>query len=293
MKPTTNQAATLQSPRKSQKAPTFNKDNSTQTTLLTHYMDLAQSFRVSSIEPQSPHKLDRIKKGLEEDRGYLSDGGKVSITPALPPQTPRGLHPPHASSVQRPSTSPQSSPLATRPTPPSSATLSNGKPILFYHAHDPYYGFTNFSSDPIEYNGKKYPTSEHLFQSLKFMERRPDLAEHIRTCSTRPRVVFDEAHRFSPEVRSDWLQVRIEMMDFVLWHKFSQNRHLKEELLSTGDAELVEDSDKDSFWGIGVERKGQNQLGKALVRLRTKLRDEQNNSAGSKALTLLRKTVGR
>jgi predicted NAD-dependent protein-ADP-ribosyltransferase YbiA (DUF1768 family) len=48
-------------------------------------------------------------------------------------------------------------------------TFSNGKPnkILFYHAHDPYYGFTNFSSDPIEYNGKKYPTSEHLFQSLK------------------------------------------------------------------------------------------------------------------------------
>ncbi|KAG1806018.1 hypothetical protein EV424DRAFT_254559 [Suillus variegatus] len=170
MKPTKNQAATLQSPRKSQKAPTFNKDNSTQTTLLTHYMDLAQSFRVSSIEPQSPHKLDRIKKGLEEDRGYLSDGGKVSITPtspALPPRTPRGLHPPHTSSVKRPSTSPQSSPLATRPTPPSSAIPSNGKPILFYHAHDPYYGFTNFSSDPIDYNGKKYPTSEHLFQSLK------------------------------------------------------------------------------------------------------------------------------
>lgn len=73
----------------------------------------------------------------------------------------------------------------------------------------------------------------------------------------------------------------------------SENRHLKEELLSTGDAELVEDSDKDSFWGIGVDRKGQNQLGKALVRLRTQLRDEQSNSAGSIALTLLRKTVGR
>ncbi|OJA12649.1 hypothetical protein AZE42_07956 [Rhizopogon vesiculosus] len=47
------------------------------------------------------------------------------------------------------------------------------------------------------------------------------------------------------------------------------------ELLSTGDAELVEDSDKDSFWGIGADREGQNQLCKALVRLRTTLRDEQ------------------
>jgi len=41
------------------------------------------------------------------------------------------------------------------------------KRILFYHKHDPYYGFTNFSAHPVVYNGKKYPTSEHLFQSFK------------------------------------------------------------------------------------------------------------------------------
>jgi len=29
-------------------------------------------------------------------------------------------------------------------------------------------------------------------------------------------------------------------MDLVLWHKFTQNNHLKKELLSTGEAELVE-----------------------------------------------------
>jgi hypothetical protein len=39
--------------------------------------------------------------------------------------------------------------------------------ILFYHKHDPYYGFTNFSNHPVVYQGKKYPTSEHLFQSFK------------------------------------------------------------------------------------------------------------------------------
>lgn len=165
MKPTTNQAnqvATLQSPRKSQNAPTSKSSQ----TLLTHHMDIAKSFLVSSTEQQSSRKLDRIRKGLE-DRGYLSDGGKVNIvptSPALPPRTPRGSHPPRVSSAQRPSTSPQSSSLTTRPTTPSNTTLLNEKPnkILFYHAHDPYYGFTNFSSDPIEYNGKKYPTSEHL-----------------------------------------------------------------------------------------------------------------------------------
>ena len=39
--------------------------------------------------------------------------------------------------------------------------------VLFYHKHDPYYGFTNFSQHPVVYKGKKYPTSEHLFQSFK------------------------------------------------------------------------------------------------------------------------------
>ena len=39
--------------------------------------------------------------------------------------------------------------------------------ILFYHKDQPYYGFTNFSPHPVIYEGKKYPTSEHLFQSFK------------------------------------------------------------------------------------------------------------------------------
>lgn len=39
--------------------------------------------------------------------------------------------------------------------------------ILFYHRHEPHYGFTNFSDHPVTYGGKKYPTSEHLFQSFK------------------------------------------------------------------------------------------------------------------------------
>jgi hypothetical protein len=39
--------------------------------------------------------------------------------------------------------------------------------ILFYHRDQPYYEFTNFALYPVRYDGKVYPTSEHLFQSLK------------------------------------------------------------------------------------------------------------------------------
>lgn len=78
-------------------------------------------------------------------------------------------------------------------------------------------------------------------------------------------------------------------MDLALWHKFTQHQDLKNELLSTGDAELVEvginmysridlltcdqDSDKDAFWGVGPDGNGRNELGKALERLRIQLRN--------------------
>ncbi|KAJ7614087.1 hypothetical protein FB45DRAFT_937912 [Roridomyces roridus] len=144
--------------------------------------------------------------------------------------------------------------------------------ILFYHKTDPHYGFTNFSPHPVHYDNKMYPTSEHLFQSFKFEQHRPDIAEHIRTCSHRATVALAQARRYQSDVRPDWKNINVEVMDLVLWQKFTQHPSLKQELLATGDAELVENSDKDSFWGIGANKQGQNELGKALERVRAKLR---------------------
>ncbi|KAF9061125.1 DUF1768-domain-containing protein [Rhodocollybia butyracea] len=144
--------------------------------------------------------------------------------------------------------------------------------ILFYHKHNPHYGFTNFSPHPVTYNGKRYPTSEHLFQSFKFQGHRPDIAEHIRTCGERPSAAFSEARRFQAEVRPDWKKINVEKMDETIYHKFTQHASLMNELLATGNAELVEDSDKDAFWGVGADGKGRNELGKALERLREQFR---------------------
>lgn len=167
-----------------------------------------------------------------------------------------------------------SNPPSPLPSSPSRSPRGPRPRILFYHKHDPHYGFTNFSPHNVKYNGKVYPTSEHLFQSFKFQGYRDDLAEHIRLCSPFPSVAFSEARRFPDHVRPDWRQVNIRMMDEAIYPKFIQHKDLMAELLATGDAELVEDSDKDSFWGIGADGKGSNELGKALERLRTRIRKE-------------------
>ena len=59
-------------------------------------------------------------------------------------------------------------------TPPDSPFGGSPRPrpkILFYHKHDPHYGFTNFSNHSVTYKGRKYSTSEHLFQSFKVGDR--------------------------------------------------------------------------------------------------------------------------
>jgi len=73
-------------------------------------------------------------------------------------------------------------------------------------------------------------------------------------------------------VNKNWKYDNIKAMETTIWHKFTQHGSLREELLATGDAELIENSDKDAFWGCGADGKGRNELGRALVRLRTKLR---------------------
>ncbi|KZT01541.1 DUF1768-domain-containing protein [Laetiporus sulphureus 93-53] len=170
-------------------------------------------------------------------------------------------------------TSERSRPSATADSP---QRLTSVRPVIhFYNKNEPHYGFTNFSPHPVKYDEKQYPTSEHLFQSFKFQGRWPGLAEHIRTCSDLPSVAFSEARRFQPQVRSDWIDVNIAKMEETLRHKFTQHSALKEELIATGDAELVENSAEDSFWGIGADRKGRNELGKALERLRAQFREAQ------------------
>ncbi|KAI6125096.1 DUF1768-domain-containing protein [Pisolithus croceorrhizus] len=178
-------------------------------------------------------------------------------------------------------------PPLTAPLVPTGASIAPFKTrhhpsVYFYTKGAAFYEFTNFSPHPVYYKGKRYPTSEHLFQSFKFIDDHPDIAERVRTCGERPMLAFDEAHRHQEWVRPDWRQVNVEKaltyvkMEIALRLKFTQHADLKAMLLGTGDAELVEDSPRDYFWGNGADKSGRNELGKALERLREELRHEDD-----------------
>ncbi|KAL1705169.1 hypothetical protein EV121DRAFT_258872 [Schizophyllum commune] len=219
--------------------------------------------RVLHLQPHQPHMSQRTQ---------------LSVSTGLSPQY-RAPDTFLATSVPRAdSSSSQTSPPATQSghgsLSPAPRHLGPRPQIFFYDRDKPHYGFTNFSPHPVKYKDAVYPTSEHLFQAFKFMEHQPRLAEHIRR-QPRPRDALSEARRFDHEKRRDWFKVNIDKMDEALYLKFTQHKDLQDELLSTGNAELIDhtqDSPVDAFWGIGKDGRGRNELGKALGRLRKKLR---------------------
>ena len=63
-------------------------------------------------------------------------------------------------------------------------------------------------------------------------------------------------------------------MEEVLYLKFTQHEDLREELISTHPAQLIWASKRDALFGSGPHEKGQNELGKLLMSVRDRLRDE-------------------
>ncbi|HEX2913092.1 MAG TPA: NADAR family protein [Chloroflexia bacterium] len=143
--------------------------------------------------------------------------------------------------------------------------------LYFYNIKDAYGEFSNFSRHSITLSGKVYPTSEHYFQSQKFAGVNPEREEQVRQAAT-PREAANMGRDRGFPVRSDWEQVKDDVMLAALRAKFTQHPELKSLLLSTDEQELVEKTTDDYYWGCGTQGTGKNKLGELLMRVRTELR---------------------
>ena len=62
--------------------------------------------------------------------------------------------------------------------------------------------------------------------------------------------------------------------------KFTQHADLREPLLATGDAKVVEHTENDAYWGDGGDGSGKNSLGQVLMRVREQPRSEPASGDG-------------
>ncbi len=115
--------------------------------------------------------------------------------------------------------------------------------------------------------GMKWISVEHCYQAMKSV--RPEERRMVQACPT-----AREAKRKGRFVllRPDWEDMRESVMRTALNAKFRSNDELREKLIATKDAKLVEDNPRDPYWGVGAGS-GKNRLGVLLMELRKDLRD--------------------
>lgn len=174
--------------------------------------------------------------------------------------------------------------------------------VQFYSPKNPYYEFSNYYPSLFELDGRKWRTVEQYFQAQKFNIDAPEYIEYfsIIALSDSPQKAKDLgcqrfnqfgakwkvskvnpslglvsdwiqwSHEKNLKLRSDWEDIKVDVMRRGLAAKFSQNEKLRLLLAATGDAEIIEVNPNDYIWGAGKDGSGQNWLGRLLVELRDK-----------------------
>ena len=141
--------------------------------------------------------------------------------------------------------------------------------IKFYKVKERFGCFSNFAAYPVELDGNVWPTSEHYFQAQKFAGT--EFEEAIRLVGS-PMIAARMGRDRGKPLRADWERVKDEVMRRAVLAKFTQHAELRDTLLATGDAMLVEHTRNDSYWGDGGDGRGRNMLGQILVSVREELR---------------------
>ena len=178
--------------------------------------------------------------------------------------------------------------------PGTGTTHSFNSPVMqtidFWRPDEKPFGlFSNYHPTPVLFDGQSYYSTEAAYQAAKFED--PWYCNEIRLSRTahQARMLARQetsAYKWATEVnaliakskqlglrpRSDWDQVKLSVMERVVRAKLEQHSHIAKLLLETGETVIREVSPFDTWWGVGRDGKGRNELGLLLTRERTRLR---------------------
>ena len=129
---------------------------------------------------------------------------------------------------------------------------------------------SNFSymNPHISYDGVEYGSVERAFQAAKIPDSQKELRRQFCLAQSNK-----DAKQLGKQVplRPDWESIKVDIMYDLLKQKFAPP-YMRQLLLDTKDAELIEcNTWGDTFWGV-YKGKGNNQLGKLLMKVREEIR---------------------
>ena len=175
--------------------------------------------------------------------------------------------------------------------------MKMSKTIKFYGPDDPYFQFSNFYIASVKINGFIYTSSEHAYQAAKFLGDDATKKSQIyagiigsEKSAAKAKILAKQKkvggykwktdlnpiiEKYSDvKLRSDWENVKDDVMRYVVYKKFKQHPNLSEFLLDTDNSKFEENS-IDSYWGIGADGNGKNMLGVILMETRDILRSQK------------------
>ena len=151
------------------------------------------------------------------------------------------------------------------------------------------YFWTNWMSNwtpsnlKIYYDGELFTNSEQIFMYIKakFFGDENKAGEIVRLGSN-PAIAKKLGREVSGYDEEAWSASRFDAMYAAVKAKFESDRVLTKQLMETDTKTLVEASPVDIIWGVGIHEKddaildesnwkGQNLLGKVLMKVRTEL----------------------
>jgi ribA/ribD-fused uncharacterized protein len=148
--------------------------------------------------------------------------------------------------------------------------------------------YSQWCPSPFTIDGKEYTCCEQYMMGKKALTFK-DMEAYEEIMATKsPRdqkAIGRRVKNFNAEV---WSVISREVVYQANYAKFTQNPEMREELMATGDLEIVEASPEDKIWGIGLHEtdprawdkstwQGTNWLGEAIMRVRETLRNEEQN----------------
>ena len=148
--------------------------------------------------------------------------------------------------------------------------------LFFQKKTDKHWILSNMASCPLEIEGTPFRSSEHLFQTLKFVTPESFTAVYQAIL---PKMPAKHWQKIGGHRREDWGQIILDVMKFCLQQKYEQCPEFRKELEGTKGYYIVElqdrENDKDSSradaWGVktkGDNYVGPNIMGRLLMELR-------------------------
>lgn len=132
---------------------------------------------------------------------------------------------------------------------------------------------SNFYEAPVIFEGLCYLNNEAAFQAQKCLTEEEKQEFTCLTAASAKR----KGRRV--KLRPDWEAVKTGLMEEIVRAKFNQNPQLGAGLINTGDRQLIEGNTwHDTYWGVDAATgKGENHLGKILMKIREELKSGEIN----------------